>query len=588
MKYILGINAFHADASAVLLEEGNVIAAIEEEKFTRLKHWSGFPKKSIEWCLNYGNINFSDISHIGINTNPKSTYLRKIKHIIFNKPNFKFYLDRLKNSNKGNSIRYLLEKEFCDGKSLKSKIHYLDHHYCHMSSAYFPSNYDYSAVLSVDGFGDFCSTAWGIGSQSDLNIKKRIFFPHSLGAFYTAITQFLGFENYGDEYKVMGLAPYGEPIYVDNLKKFLILKDNGTFSLDQKYIYWEKFKNNNEGYPQIYTHFHKNIETILGLSRKPNEDILQRHKDIACSLQALYELAFFNLLNKIYSEFKVKNLCIAGGCGANSVANGKITFNTGFENVYIHPAPGDAGGALGAALAIWNKFSKQKSPVIKNVYLGYESNDSDILNSIEEVSNLKKYKFYLKKIGDNEIKNESKFLDFIVDEIIQGKVIGWFQGRLEWGPRALGNRSIIGDPRRTDMRDIINKKIKKRESFRPFAPSILQDKCGEWFVTKYENDNNVPHMTKVYKIKESKRDLIPAVCHVDGTGRLQTVSEYENKRYFQLINKFFIKTNVPMLLNTSFNENEPIVCKSKEALDCFFRTKMDILVVGDFILQKIL
>ena len=587
MKYILGINAFHADSSAVLIKDGEVKAAIEEEKFTRIKHWSGFPKESISWCLEYAKINFSEISHIGINTNPKSTYLRKLRYVLSNKPNLKFYVDRFKNKNRGNSIKELLQKEFCNDNSINAEIHYIDHHFCHMSSAFFPSKYNEAVVISIDGFGDFCSTAWGIGSGNKLSLKKRIFFPDSLGAFYTSITQFLGFLNYGDEYKVMGLAPYGRPTYLNSLKNFLSINTDGRFSLNQKYIYWEKnISKNVEGSPSIYTHFRNDLEDLLGKKRLPGEVIEQRHRDIARSLQDLYESAFFNLLNKVYEDYKIKELCIAGGCGSNSVANGKITSKTPFESVYIHPSPGDSGGGLGAALAIWNKLSHSKSPEMKNIYTGYESSDQEIESLINKSKEIKSLQLQIKKIGDDFLRNESELLDIIVDEIIAGKVIGWFKGRVEWGPRALGNRSILGDPRRSDMRDIINKKIKRRESFRPFAPSILESECNKWFVTKYEQDNNVPHMTKVYSFREDKRKLIPAVCHIDGTGRLQTVSENDNKIYFNLITKFYKKTNVPMLLNTSFNENEPIVCKPKEALNCFLRTNMDILVIGEYILSK--
>ena len=587
MKYILGVNAFHADASAVLLENGNVIAGIEEEKFTRLKHWSGFPKQSIKWCLQNANINFSDISHIGINTNPKSQYFRKIKYLLSTKPNFEFYIDRFRKRSRGNSIKEILKKEFCENNPLKAQIHYLDHHFCHMSSAYFPSKYSNASVLSIDGFGDFSSTAWGVGMGPNLKLDKRILFPDSLGAFYSSITQFLGFKNYGDEYKVMGLAPYGKPIYEDELRQFLRINENGIFSLNQKYIYWKKDNPKEEnGIPIIYTHFHPCLEELIGKSRGENESLNERHKNIASSVQYLYEDALFKLLNSIYDQYKIKDLCIAGGCGSNSVANGKITANTNFESVYIHPSPGDSGGALGAALGIWHKYNDQKCPKMVNVFIGYKASEDEIANTIKKTIREKKDQIIVKKIGDRTIKNENDYYDLITSEIIKGKVIGWFQGRVEWGPRALGNRSIIGDPRRQDMREIINKKIKMRESFRPFAPSILQEKCNEWFVTKYQEDNHVPYMTKVYKFKDQKKELVPAVCHVDGTGRLQTVSKDDNEKYYKLIKTFHEKTQVPILLNTSFNENEPIVCKTKEAMECFLRTKMDIIVIGDFIISK--
>jgi len=437
-------------------------------------------------------------------------------------------------------------------------------------------------VVSVDGFGDFSSGAWGYGSGAELTIDGQIWFPHSLGAFYTAITQYLGFPHYGDEYKVMGLAPYGQPTHMEAMRRIVRLQEDGTYKLDLR---WFQHAGQNlphqwsHGIPTVGQHWSPALETLLGPARRPDQPLEQHHKDIARSAQVMYEEAFFHLLNALHRRHPTDNLCIAGGCGANSVANGKVTVATPFRQVYVQAAAGDAGGALGAALAVWHGLGHPRSQPMLNAYLGSEASGSAIEALLAEPAR----KSALTEAHCTiERPAEDQLCDQVAAAIADGLVIGWFDGRMEWGPRALGHRSILGDPRRADMKDILNLKIKRRESFRPFAPSVLREAVPEWF----ERDGDVPFMMQVYPIRQEKRSLIPAVTHVDGTGRLQTVSEAGNGRYYRLIRAFAERTGVPMVLNTSFNENEPIVCTPGQALDCFLRTRMDVLVLGPVLIRR--
>ena len=436
--------------------------------------------------------------------------------------------------------------------------------------------------MSVDGFGDFASTAWGYGEGNKIKINNKIYIPHSLGIFYQSITQFLGFKNYGDEYKIMGLAPYGKPHYVNKLKQILLLKNKGEYSLNLDYF---KFHKENFSYRwdngkvEIDDLYSNKIYSLLGNERKKDEILTDFHRDLACSAQKLYEEAFLNILNHLYKQYEIENLCIAGGCGMNSVANGKIKDNTKFKNIFIQAAAGDAGGAIGAAFAThFNKTDTKRIFQMKHSYWGTSFNDDEIFECLKKnQKNIEDQNCNFKKILNNIELNQ-----LVAKDISEGKIVGWFQGKMEWGPRALGNRSILGDPRRKDMKDILNKKIKRRESFRPFAPSILREYVKEWF----ENDDEVPFMMKVYQIKKTKRNDIPAVTHVDGSGRLQTVYKDTNKKYYDLITEFHKITNIPLVLNTSFNENEPIVNTPQEALNCFLRTKMDTLVLENFLIKR--
>ena len=482
------------------------------------------------------------------------------------------------------NLKDIIQKEFPDS-IFNGKIHSVEHHSTHLSSAFHVSPFNEAVVVSVDGFGDFASTAWGKGEGVNINLDERVYFPHSLGIFYMALTQFIGFQNYGDEYKVMGLAPYGKPVFMDQMQEIVKFKSDGSFNLNLKYFRFHREKVDfymENGSPYVGTLFSSELEKLLGPARKKNEELTQHYKNIAHSVQLMYEKSLFHLLNKLHEKYKIDNLAIAGGCGMNSVANGKISLNTPFKKIYIQSAAGDAGGAIGAAFMTWHRLggqnSKKRVKFHDHAYWGPSFSDEYIDNLL----NSQKYRLEKDNYNVKYFSDFSDITKITATEITKGKVIGWFQGRMEWGPRALGNRSIICDPRRSDMKEILNIKIKRRESFRPFAPSILQRDVSEWF----EQNHDVPFMMQVYQIIKEKRSKIPAVTHIDGSGRLQTVEEKTNPRYHALINDFKKLTGVPMVLNTSFNENEPVVCKPEEALETFLRTKMDLLVLGNYMIKR--
>jgi len=578
---ILGINAYHADSSACILVDGKLVAAAEEERFRRIKHWAGFPSEAIKYCLKEAGVKIEEVDHIAINRNPKANFMRKALFAFSKRPSLKLVRDRLKNASKIIDLKTIICKEFnIQPSKLKAKFHYVEHHIAHLTSAFFVSPFDKSVVVSVDGFGDFVGAMWGYGEGNKINVKDRIFFPHSLGLFYLAFTQFLGFPKYGDEYKVMGLSSYGEPSYLDKMREIVRLDSNGRFKLNLNYFIhhaegvtmtWEG------GEPKMGPVYSKEMEKVFGVARHKDEPITKRHEDIASSMQAMYEEAFFNLLNYVYEQTKIPVLCLAGGCALNSVANGKIFNRTPFKEVYIQPAAGDAGGALGAAYYVWNQvLGNERNFVMNTAYWGPAFSNAEI------GSLLKLRSEELKDCIIVKIEDEAELCKRTARYIADGKIVGWFQGRMEWGPRALGNRSIVVDPRRAEMKDILNARIKRREPFRPFAPSILLEKTSEYFEIDYPD----PFMLKVYPIRPEKRSVIPAVTHVDGTGRLQTVKKEDNPLYWQLIKEFENLTGVPVVLNTSFNENEPIVCTPQEALDCFLRTKMDVLVMGNYMIIK--
>lgn len=575
MTLIVGINAYHGDAAACVIVDGQLIIAVEEERLRRIKHWAGFPSEAIRYCLSEARVKLADIEHVAINSDPKANLLKKVGFAFRKKPELSLVLDRIRNASERVGIATELEKAF-PGQKFKGAIHRVEHHLAHLASCYLVGPFEQAVALSVDGFGDFASAAWGFGQHHRVSVADRIFFPHSLGIFYQAITQYLGFTNYGDEYKVMGLAPYGEPRYIGEMQKLVELLNDGTFKLGLEYFRHHREKIDYEwdgGSPVIGTLYSPELEALLGPARHKADSLNARHKDIARSAQAMYEEAFFHLLRRLHAEFGSDNLVLAGGCAMNSVANGKVGRQSDFKKVYVQSAAGDAGGAIGAALVAWIEVGGQESRFVMNhAYWGPEFRD-------EEIDRI------LKGFGD-ELVAENCRVEYISNEdelcrktaraIAEGQVVGWFQGRMEWGPRALGNRSILGDPRRADMKDILNAKIKRRESFRPFAPSILREAVSEWF----EENDDVPFMMQVFQIRTEKRAEIPAVTHVDGSGRLQTVDRSANPRYYRLIECFRDLTKVPMVLNTSFNENEPVVCRPEEAISCFLRTRMDVLVLG--------
>jgi carbamoyltransferase len=495
-----------------------------------------------------------------------------------------YVLRRLRQRGERTDIAGNLRKSLPD-QEFRGTVHAVEHHLCHLASAFLVSPYDKAVAVSVDGFGDFSSAAWGLGQGGRLAVDGRVYFPHSLGVFYEAMTQFIGFPHYGDEYKVMGLAPYGEPRLLDAMSKIVRLSNDGTFALDLRYFRHASGEGADytvkDGIPSGGRLWSDVLIELLGPPRDQAAPLEDKHRDIARSAQATYENAFFNLLRALHQRYDTDAVVLAGGCAYNSVANGKVFERSPFKKVYVQSAGGDAGGAIGAAFATWHKVEGDKAKrhfVMDHAYWGPSATPDQVASAIaQRRADFDAAACKIERMGD-----EAALCRRTAQAISEGKVIGWFQGRLEWGPRALGNRSILGDPRRADMKDILNLKIKRRESFRPFAPSILRESVNDWF----ETDDDVPFMMQVFKIRPDKRKEIPAVTHVDGSGRLQTVTWAGNPRYARLIEAFRGITGVPIVLNTSFNENEPVVCKPEEAIDCFLRTKMDVLVLGDTFIER--
>jgi carbamoyltransferase len=574
---ILGINAYHADSSAAIFKDGVLIAATEEERFRRVKHWAGFPSLAVEFCLREAGISLHEVDHIAIGRDPYAKLARKIFFLLKNPGGgFRAVKDRLSNAKKVSS----LETEFktldpaIDEKYIKSKIHHVEHHRSHLASAFFASPFKESAILSIDGSGDFTTTMTAVGRGNQMEVLDSVDFPDSVGLFYTAFTQMLGFPHYGDEYKVMGLAPYGEPKYVEKLKDVLIFDRDGLFHLNQKYFRSAKsgiISYGEDHVPVVAPLFSSYMVQQFGVERKKDEALTQYHKDLGASVQRITEMLIFHILNALKKRTGLKSICIAGGVAQNSVANGKLTRNTGFENIYIPSAGHDAGISMGSALYVYNQLLKQpRQPPVYSAFTGCRFSNEEI-------------ETYLKSRGIPYTRYpESEIYEIIADRLVGAGVVGWFSGRAEFGPRALGARSIIADPRRTDAKDLLNSKIKRRESFRPFAPSILKEYVNEYF----EVNDDVPFMEKVFPIRKEKQSLIPAVTHVDGTGRLQSVDRDTAPRYYQLIETFRKKTGIPILLNTSFNENEPIVNSPEHALDCFLRTSMDMLVLENCVIIR--
>lgn len=575
--YILGINAYHADSSAAIFKDGHLIAATEEERFTRIKHWAGFPAEAIAFCLREANIGIDELDHIAIGRDPKAKFSKKLLFVLTH-PSAGYHniKSRLGNRNKIASLENEFISVFPDGNivELRKKIHYVEHHRSHLASAFFASPFEEAALLSIDGSGDFTTTMIGRGKGNTIEVLDSIDFPHSIGIFYTSLTQYLGFPHYGDEYKIMGLAPYGKPVYKDKIKQMIKIQPDGLFRLDLSYFNIHNsgiISYNDDHKPVVATLYSSRVEELLGKARRGDEELTQKHKDIATSVQHVAEEVYMHLLNEAHKRTGLDNICIAGGVSQNSVANGKISRKTKFSHIYIPSAGHDAGISMGAALYVHNQvLGNERIPAIWSAYTGAHYSD----NIIEEILKNSGLKFTRYDDGELYVKT--------VDSLINGGVIGWFQGRAEFGPRALGGRSILADPRRSDAKDLLNKKIKRRESFRPFAPSILEDYVSEYF----EVTDKVPFMEKVFPIKPDKQSLIPAVTHVDGTGRLQSVNKDISPRYYNLIETFRQRTGVPILLNTSFNENEPIVNSPQQAIDCFLRTNMDMLVLENYIIDR--
>jgi carbamoyltransferase len=580
---ILGINAYHGDVAAVLLRDGELVAAVEEERIRRIKHVSGFPSQAIRTCLEMAGVSGREVDHVAVSRRPRAHLWRKLAFVLASRPRGGLVRDRTSNYRRVARLPETVAGSLgLDGAGRSPAFHWVEHHPAHLSSAFFVSPFDEAAVCGVDGFGDFVSTSWAVGRGSTLEVVHRTYFPHSLGLLYLALTQYLGFLNYGDEFKVMGLAPYGMPVLADQVGRLVRLLDGGRFELDLSYfthwsggasMTWE------DGPPAIGRVFSHRLEELLGPARQPDEPLTSQHEDVAASLQAVFEEGVFHVLNGLHARTGLSRLCLAGGCAMNSVANGRIRERTPFREVYIQPAAGDNGTALGAAYYVHNQVLGQPRRFI----MAHGFWGPDFANrQIDEALGARAADLSSAGCSVRTMQDEAELVDWTAARLAEGQIVGWFQGRMEWGARALGNRSILADPRRADMREVINTKIKFREKFRPFAPSVIEEAHAEYF------DRSVPDpfMMQVYPVRACKRAVIPAVTHVDGSGRLQTVNAAANPRYWRLLRAFERLTGVPVLLNTSFNENEPIVHRPSEALDCFLRTRMDVLVLGDRVVTK--
>ena len=594
MTYVLGISAFYHDSAASLIKDGKIISAAQEERFTRKKHDSSFPTNAINFVLNFSNIKLNEVDHIVFYEKPFLKFERLLEtYVAFAPRGFqsfskampvwlkeklfqkKFIFDNLKG----------IDGTFKD----ETKLLFSEHHLSHAASAFYPSPFEEAIILTTDGVGEWATTTVSIGKKNNLEIKKELHFPHSLGLLYSAFTYYTGFKVNSGEYKLMGLAPYGKPLYVDKILKNLInLKDDGTFILDQKYF----------NYSTGLTMTNENFHNLFGEKpRKPDiEKITQFHMDIAASIQNVTEKIMLSLAKSLKKEYGIPNLCLAGGVALNCVANGKILQEKIFENIWVQPAAGDAGGSLGAALAYWHiDLGKERKEIYKDnmcgSYLGNEYKENEIIKKLDEIG------------ADYQKFDQEDIIEKTANDLADGKAVGWFQGRMEFGPRALGNRSILGDPRSDMMQKNLNLKVKYRESFRPFAPSILREDLNDWFEMKTDS----PYMLFVSNIKKKrtleltneqkklfgidllnvKKSEIPAVTHVDYSARIQTVSKESNPLYYKLIKKFKEKTNCPVLVNTSFNiRGEPIVHTPEEAFKCFMGTELDVLVVGNCYLTK--
>jgi len=609
---ILGINAYHGDAAAAIIKDGKLIAAVEEERFNRFKHCAGFPIESIKYCLLTAGVTIEDVDHVGISRDPSAHLHKKVlfaatraaKQAVGGRRQeavgtiddgdvggasvnggnasngngagiFSQIKDRLGNAAKVRDLRDELARQLNIPKSnIRAQFHNVEHHRAHLASAFYVSPFEKAALLSIDGFGDFISTMWAVGEGNSIDVLGQVEYPHSTGIVYTATTQFIGFPHYGDEGKVMGLAPYGRPRFINEFREIIRTEENGQFRLNLDYfrhhaegvdMTWD------QGSPVIGRIFSDEFAQTFGPARQQGTALTDRERDIAASLQLRLEEVGFHVLNHLHDKTGLTDLGLAGGVAYNSVMNGKILLNTPFKRMFIQPAAGDSGTALGVCYQIYNGIlNRNRGEVMEGAYTGPQFSNNEIRKALES-SNIG-----FEEYSDEEVTKRA------ARDIADGLVVGWFQGRMEFGPRALGNRSIVVDPRRADMKDILNDRIKKREPFRPFAPSILEERVGDYF----EQTHPAPTMLMVYQIKEEKRQEIPAVTHVDGSGRLQTVSPTVNDRYYRLISEFNQLTGVPVILNTSFNENEPIVCTPQEAINCFLKTRMDVLYVGNCAVRR--
>lgn len=572
---ILGLNMFHADASAAIVVDGEVKFAIAEERLNRHKHFGGFPALAIKACLDAVGAKISDVEHVAVGQDSDANLAKKVQYALANPAKILNFIRLRQRKEAMRDVRMLVAKALdLDPNQLGFQEHHLEHHIAHIASAYYCSPWEKAAGFSYDGSGDFVSTMMARCEGNEIEVLDRVFLPHSLGSFYTMICEFIGYTKYGDEGKVMGLAPYGKDTYRGEIEKIVAPKNDG---LQLNLSYFKPLGSNQgmqvlpDGTVRLARHFSDRMEKLFGEPRKPHSEITQRDMDLAYAMQDRFEQIFFHLLNRLHTQAPSDALAMAGGCALNSVANGKLFDTTPFCRTYIQPAAGDEGLAIGAALHTYHAVLKQsRRHELKNAYLGPEFSDSRVQSALQNAG------------LESQKLERSALLEAVAEQIAAGNVVGWFQGRMEWGPRALGNRSIVAHPGLPNMKDVLNARIKHREWFRPFAPSILADYQHEYF----EHDHPSPFMLHVYKIRPEKRKELCAVNHVDDTGRLQTVTREENPLYYDLISAFHRRTGIPVILNTSFNENEPIVCSPEEAIDCFQRTRMDVLAIGPFVVTK--
>jgi len=567
---ILGLNAFHGDASAALLADGELAFAIEEERLNRIKHWAGFPALAARSCVVGGGA--ESIEHVAISRNPSAHLWTKVRRLIGRPGDWKRSASRVKNTIDVARVAGRVEELGLPG-SAKARVHFVEHHRAHLASAFFASPFDEAAVVSIDGFGDFSSVMWGIGRGNQIDVRGSVAFPHSLGLFYTAFTQLLGFPKYGDEYKMMGLSAYGRPRFAEHVRDVVRVEgDQVRLNLDYFIHHTTGVEMSWEGgEPALGTVYSQKLVDRFGPARAPRTELTNRHADLAASVQKVLEDCYFALLNEVHRRTGQRAVCLAGGVALNCVANGMMFERTPFRDVYVQPAAHDAGTSIGAALHVWHQeLNRPRHHQMRHVLYGPEYGNAEIQRALDGAG------AHYSRAG------ETQLIETTARELAAGAIVGWFQGRMEFGPRALGGRSILADPRRKDMKDTLNARIKFRESFRPFCPSVLAEAAGDYFETDYPS----PFMVQAYRIRPAQRSRIPAVTHEDGTGRLQTVERDVNPRYWSLIKRFGELTDVPVLINTSFNENEPIVNTPAQAIDCFMRTKMDVLSIGPFIARK--
>ena len=575
MTAILGLNAYHGDAAAALVIDGELVAAAEEERFNRVKHVAGFPAEAARWCLAEAGIGPEQLDHVAVSRDPRANVGQKLLRTIRHGASARYLKARLQNAAKIRDVNVALAAALqIDTGVLHAQVHNVEHHQAHVASAFFVSPFDDAAILSVDGFGDFCSTMTAVGHRSGFQVLDRVLFPHSLGIYYAAFTQWLGFPEYGDEGKVMGLAPYGDPAPFLKAMRDVVQTNGDLFALNLDYFTHDKEGVDmtwDEGSPRIGRIYSDKLVDTFGPAREPGAEITPHHESVAAAMQKRLEEVYLHIVERLHARTGLTSLCLAGGVALNAVANGRIRPETPFEELYVQPAAGDSGTAVGSAYYVWNQILRQpRRFVMRHAYTGPGYSDDDYAEAVNAAG------LSAERLDDADLFRS------VAGSIAAGEVVGWFQGRMEFGPRALGHRSIVADPRSAAMKDVLNARIKHRESFRPFAPSILAEATGDWFDQEYES----PFMVLVYKTRPGKRTELAAVNHVDDTGRVQTVEREVEPRYYRLIEEFGRITGVPVVLNTSFNENEPIVMTPSQAVDTFLKTRMDMLVLGNYVLRR--